>query len=124
MPFESRPIFVAVVVTALILAAAAYSQDTAASQSDAAFQKNVASVLANTFSPCHNSQFASGGLNVANFQKRNPVAGNRDAWEVIVHRTPTAPMPTDGIRRPTPSKLDALLQQVESGCAIADRDIK
>jgi mono/diheme cytochrome c family protein len=124
MPFESRPIFVAVVVTALILAAAAYSQDTAASQSDAAFQKNVASVLANTCSPCHNSQFASGGLNVANFQKRNSVAGNRDAWEVIAHRIRAGEMPPAGIPRPPQSKIDALLQQVESEFAIADRDIK
>jgi hypothetical protein len=74
MPRESRNVchisslsFVA----ALSLAAAAYSQAPPPSTpgGDVAFQKSVVPVLANTCSPCHNSQLASGGLNVANFLK-------------------------------------------------------
>src|SRR5437764_3759756 len=111
MSFQSRRIWVAVSVAPLILAAAGYAQAPAqglaanavrgdAALSDAAFQKDVVPVLAKTCSPCHNSQMASGGLNVANFQKRGSLTENRDAWDVIARKIRSGEMPPAGIPRP------------------------
>ncbi len=132
MPFESRNIVVAASAAVLILTVAAYSQappqgptaSAAASQSDAAFQKNVSALLTSTCTPCHNSQLSSGGLNIANFQKRSSVAENREAWEIIVRKIRGNEMPPAGIPRPPQPQIDALLLQVEGEFANADRNIK
>src|SRR6185295_3330572 len=99
MQLKSRTKLLGVFVSALILAAAAYSQAPSPSPApgDAAFQKNVVPVLAKTCSPCHNSQVASGGLNVANFQKRNSLTENREAWEIIARKVRSGEMPPAGM---------------------------
>src|SRR5207245_2436196 len=59
-----------------------------------------------------------------NFQKRNSLTENREAWEIIARKIRSGEMPPAGIPRPPQSQIDALLQQVETEFAAADRNVK
>ena len=125
MVFRARRRVSAFAAAAAALVTCAYAQAPQSSASaDAAFQRDVVSVLQNTCSGCHNSEVSSGGLNVANFEKRSSLAQNREGWEIIVRKIRNGEMPPPGIPRPAKVKVAALLKAMEAEFAAADRNIK
>jgi mono/diheme cytochrome c family protein len=91
---------------------------------EAGFQKNVVPLLAGVCAQCHNSQLASGGLNVENFQRAASLAGNREAWEIIVRKVRAREMPPPGFPRPPAAQVDALVEYVTAEFAKADRNTR
>ena len=86
------------------------------------FDKTVQPVLTRTCSPCHNSQLASGGLNIAAFATPGSMAESREGWERILQKLRAAEMPPKGI--PRPPELDAVIQYLQSEFDKADRNQK
>jgi cytochrome c553 len=91
---------------------------------DSDFDQLVKPVLSTTCAPCHNAQFASGGLNINAFLDPKSLTEGREEWEKIVRKLRNGEMPPKGIPRPPQNKTDALLQYVEREFEKADRNVK
>jgi len=87
------------------------------------FDERVKPILANTCSLCHNSQLASGGLNLAPFQSADSLS-NRTQWETILRKLRGGEMPPEGIPRPPQADIDALIGYVQGEFEKADRAVK
>src|SRR5688572_30193060 len=64
--------------------------------SDAGFQRQVAPILKNVCSNCHNDRLASGGLNVLGLTEPKSVKDLREIWETIVRQVRGGEMPPRG----------------------------
>ena len=88
------------------------------------FEKDVQPILRDTCGGCHNEKLASGGLNLTPFMDPSSVIARRDGWEVILAKLKAGEMPPEGIPRPAPEKMDALLRFVQDEFDQADRSTK
>ncbi|HTX35837.1 MAG TPA: DUF1592 domain-containing protein [Bryobacteraceae bacterium] len=86
------------------------------------FEKTVQPILVKTCSPCHNAQFASGGLNLAPFTKASSVTEQRDGWETILDKLRAGEMPPAGV--PRPAQLDAAIAYLQGQFDLADKNVK
>jgi len=86
------------------------------------FENTVKPVLTGTCSACHNSQLASGGLDLAPFSKPESIVESRQGWERILERIRAGEMPPAGI--PRPARMDAAIQYVQGEFEKADRNVK
>ena len=108
------------VVRLVLLATAAGGVLCAADLSS--FEKTVQPVLAKTCTPCHNSQLASGGLDIAPFTKVDSLKSQRDGWQIILDKLRAGEMPPAGI--PRPPQLDAAIEYVQGQFDLADKNVK
>ena len=86
------------------------------------FEKTVQPVMLRSCSPCHNSQLASGGLDIAAFAKPGSMAQNREGWEKVAQKIRAGEMPPKGV--PRPPELDAAVQFLQAEFEKADRNVK
>ncbi len=89
----------------------------------ATFEKTVQPILTNTCSGCHNSNLASGGLNILPYATPGSIAQHRDEWEVILRKIRSGEMPPKGIPRPPAENIAALVNFVQAEFEKVDRSI-
>jgi mono/diheme cytochrome c family protein len=89
---------------------------------DAAFQAAVEPVFRGVCAGCHNSQLASGGLNIQPFLDAKSLTESRDGWDVILQKLLAGEMPPAGI--PKPAKLDALIAYIQGRLDEIDKNTK
>ena len=104
-------------VTLLLSACAALS-----AADTSTFEKTVAPVLTKTCTPCHNENFASGGVNIAQFTQASSLTSSRDGWDIILRKIRSGEMPPKGV--PRPAQMDAVIQYLQGEFEKADRNIK
>jgi hypothetical protein len=124
MHARSATFLKALVSVAILADLAAGSPQSSASTSDAAFQQQVAPILKNVCSNCHNDRLASGGLNVLGLIEPKSIRENRDTWEAIVRQVRGGEMPPRGIPRPAQPELDAFVKHVDGVFDQLDRASK
>ncbi len=86
------------------------------------FEKTVQPVLAKTCTPCHNSQLASGGLDIGQFSKAASLTEQREGWEIILGKLRAGDMPPKGV--PRPPQLDAAIAYLQGQFELADKNVK
>ncbi len=96
---------------------------TLAAPPPATFEKTVQPILTNTCSACHNSNLASGGLNILPYATPGSIAQHRDEWEVILRKIRSGEMPPKGIPRPPAESIAALVNFVQTEFEKVDRSI-
>jgi mono/diheme cytochrome c family protein len=89
----------------------------------ARFETLVKPLLAETCTVCHNSQMASGGLNVAAFANPQSLAAHREGWEKIIQKVRSGEMPPAGLPKPPVEQIDALVAFVQGEFDRADRSL-
>ena len=90
----------------------------------AGFEQHVKPLIADTCVVCHNDGLASGGLNVRNFSAADSIAAHREGWESILQKVRSGEMPPQGIPKPSPESVDAMVAFVEGEFDRADRHVK
>jgi hypothetical protein len=88
------------------------------------FESSVQPLLSNTCAPCHNSQLASGGLNLSVFSTPASITEHREGWEKILQKLRTGQMPPPGAERPPVAQINALIGFVQSQFERHDRGIR
>ena len=86
------------------------------------FEKTVAPMLTRTCAPCHNENFASGGLDIAGFAQAASLTKSREGWDIILRKIRAGEMPPKGV--PRPPEMDAAIQFLTSEFEKADRGVK
>jgi len=92
--------------------------------SQTVFSQTVSAVLSKTCTGCHNSQVASGGLNLGAFSTAASIATERDGWERILRKIRTGEMPPKGVPRPPQAQIDALIDYLNAEFERADRSVR
>jgi mono/diheme cytochrome c family protein len=90
--------------------------------SDPTFQASVEPVFRSVCAGCHNSQLASGGLNIQPFLDTKSLTDSRDGWDVILQKLRAGEMPPAGI--PKPANLDALIAYIQGRLDEIDKNTK
>jgi hypothetical protein len=106
---------------AVLLAAGALS---AQSRSSRTFQADVQPILSETCRACHNDKLASGGLDLSPFLEPSSLTRDRDGWERIAAKLRLGEMPPSTVARPSPEKIAALLEYLDSEFDRMDRGVK
>jgi cytochrome c553 len=77
------------------------------------FQTDIQPILQSSCVSCHNSGFASGGINLEGFENVKPLAQSGLLSKVINHANgvPAMPMNTDKLSDCTINKIDAWIEQ-------------
>src|SRR4051794_22028297 len=88
----------------LTLAAPPSVPQKAAPVDAAGFARDVAPVLKNTCSGCHNASMTSGGVNLLPYIDPTTVQEERAAWNTIVQKIESGEMPPKGVPRPSQDK--------------------
>ncbi|HEY1494065.1 MAG TPA: DUF1592 domain-containing protein [Candidatus Solibacter sp.] len=86
------------------------------------FEKTVAPLLTRTCAPCHNENFASGGVDIAGFTQGASLTKSREGWDIILRKIRAGEMPPKGV--PRPPEMDAAIQFLTSEFEKADRSVK
>jgi mono/diheme cytochrome c family protein len=94
----------------------------AKSATDPAFQAAVEPVFRGVCAGCHNSQLASGGLDIQPFLDPKSLTESRDGWDVILQKLRAGEMPPAGV--PKPAKLDALIAYIQGRLDEIDKNTK
>ena len=80
----------------------------------ATFENVVQSLLAKKCVLCHNTQLASGGLNLNTVLTLDSVLERRETWTKILQKLRTGQMPPPGAERPLAGEVDALVNLVQN----------
>jgi hypothetical protein len=110
-------------VSALSLLWAAEKKSTAPAGT-AGFETAVRPLLTKTCTPCHNSQVASGGLDVGAFSSPGTLIDHREGWERILQKVRSGEMPPKGIPRPPMDQVEAFTKYLSGEFSRADRNVK
>jgi hypothetical protein len=86
------------------------------------FDKTVSPLLTKTCTPCHNSNFSSGGVNLAPFNNAATLTSNREGWDVILRKIKAGEMPPKGV--PVPPNMDEVIKFLSDEFDRADRATK
>jgi hypothetical protein len=77
------------------------------------FDKDVAPLLRQTCTGCHNDKLASGGLNINQFLDPASIGPKREGWDRIVAKLRGGEMPPKGIPKPPAPQIDTLVQYLQ-----------
>ena len=101
-----------------------HGQTPAGKPDTAGFAKNVAPVLKNTCSGCHNAAMNSGGVNLLAYNDAATLTSDREAWNRIVQKVESGEMPPAGAPRPPQAQVSAFVTYVKSEFARADSAVR
>jgi mono/diheme cytochrome c family protein len=90
----------------------------------AEFDKAVQPVFTQSCSQCHNAELLTAQLDVATLKSADSLTANREIWERILRKVSSGQMPPPGAARPPEQQIKALVNFVEAGFAIADKNTK
>lgn len=113
LPFSLVPL--------LCLAAAPPTPKVTRGKSTPAFDRTVWPYFAKNCAMCHNEQGKAGGLDLQSLRRADTMARSRETWESIVRKIQTGEMPPKGAPKPIEAESKALVHQIESEFARADR---
>jgi Protein of unknown function (DUF1592)/Protein of unknown function (DUF1588)/Protein of unknown function (DUF1587)/Protein of unknown function (DUF1585)/Protein of unknown function (DUF1595)/Planctomycete cytochrome C len=88
------------------------------------FEKDAQPLLSRNCAACHNSELASGGLNLAKFSNAGSILQHREGWERIVQKVRTGEMPPEGLPRVPAAQIESLVKLVQGEFENADRNVK
>ncbi|HYI94937.1 MAG TPA: DUF1592 domain-containing protein [Bryobacteraceae bacterium] len=105
----------------LLILAFTLSRAIASAPEKPSFEKTVQPVLRKNCAVCHNTNMASGGLNIEQFTQPESIENSRHAWERILAKVRTGEMPPKGAPKPTPEQAEGLMTYVRDAFDRIDR---
>ncbi|MCU1330765.1 MAG: hypothetical protein JWN34_6135 [Bryobacterales bacterium] len=121
---QALAITVAVAAATLTVAAPPATPPKAAPVDAAGFARDVAPILKNNCSGCHNASMMSGGVNLLPYSDATTLHEDRAAWNTIVQKIESGEMPPKGMPRPAQDKVNALVAFVRGEFTKADAAVK
>ena len=111
-------------MTGLLLGARLANPQPAVDTSQAAFDKNVSSMVQQNCAMCHNEQLKTAGLVLTKYRDTNAMLADRAVWEKVVARLRAGEMPPKGLPRPATEKIASTTNWIESVFASTDETSK
>ena len=81
------------------------------------FNTIVRPVLTGTCANCHNAELPSGGMSVDGLSSAESLVDQRQVWATILDRLRAGDMPPEGVARPEPEKMAAIIAYIERALA-------
>ncbi len=88
------------------------------------FDETVQPLFSTTCAVCHNTQLASGGLNLSALAPAGSNPGQREAWDKVLQKLRSGEMPPKGIPKPSKDQLEAVVAYIDGEFAKADQKTK
>lgn len=88
------------------------------------FARDVAPIIKNNCTGCHNAAMMSGGVNLLPYLDGTTLHTDRAAWNTIIQKIESGEMPPKGMPRPAQPEMNALVTFAKSEFTKADASVK